>query len=34
MAISVVNIDTPASDSVIEEIKELPNILDVKVISI
>ncbi len=34
MAISVVNIDVPAPDSVIEEIKELPNILDVKVIAL
>lgn len=32
MAISVVNIDTPAPQSVIQEIRELPNILDVKVI--
>ncbi|MEW6115899.1 MAG: phosphoglycerate dehydrogenase [Nitrospirota bacterium] len=34
MAISVVNIDSPASDKVLEEIKNLPNILDVKVINL
>ena len=32
MAISVVNIDVPAPEGVIQEIRELPNILDVKVI--
>ena len=34
MAISVVNIDSPVNDKVLEEIKKLPNILDVKVIAI
>jgi D-3-phosphoglycerate dehydrogenase len=34
MAISVVNIDAPASEKVLEEIKNLPNILDVKVINL
>lgn len=33
MAISVVNIDSPVTDKVLEEIRKLPNILDVKVIS-
>ena len=33
MAISVVNIDSPATDKVLEEIRKLPNILDLKVIS-
>ncbi len=33
MAISVVNIDSPVDDKVLGEIKALPNILDVKVIS-
>lgn len=32
MAISVVNIDTPVDETILEEIKQLPNILDVKVI--
>ncbi len=30
LAISVVNVDTPVDDRIIEELKELPNILDVK----
>jgi D-3-phosphoglycerate dehydrogenase len=34
MAISVVNIDSPASEKLIEEIRKLPNILDVKVINL
>ncbi len=33
-AISVVNIDSPLSDKLLEEIKKLPNILDVKVINL
>lgn len=33
-AISVVNIDSPVSEKILEEIKSLPNILDVKVISL
>ena len=33
MAISVVNIDSPVSDKILDEIKKLPNILGVKVIS-
>ena len=33
MAISVVNIDSPVNDKVLEEIRKLPNILDLKVIS-
>ncbi|MBI3592785.1 MAG: phosphoglycerate dehydrogenase [Nitrospirae bacterium] len=33
-AISVVNIDSPVSEKVLEEIKKLPNILDVKVINL
>jgi D-3-phosphoglycerate dehydrogenase len=33
-AISVVNIDSPASEKLLKEIKKLPNILDVKVINL
>ena len=33
MAISVVNIDSPVNDKVLDEIRKLPNILDLKVIS-
>jgi len=33
-AISVVNIDSPVSEKILEEIKNLPNILDVKVINL
>ena len=33
MAISVVNIDSPVNDMVLGEIRKLPNILDLKVIS-
>ncbi|MDI6801684.1 MAG: phosphoglycerate dehydrogenase [Thermodesulfovibrionales bacterium] len=33
-AISVVNIDSPVSEKLLEEIKNLPNILDVKVINL
>ncbi len=32
LAISVVNIDSPVDDKVLEELKQLPNILDVKVL--
>ncbi len=34
MAISVVNIDSPVSDKLLQEIRRLPNILDVKVINL
>ncbi|MBF0329082.1 MAG: phosphoglycerate dehydrogenase [Nitrospirae bacterium] len=34
MAISVVNIDSPVTEKVLEEIKALPNILDIKVINL
>ncbi|TAN41276.1 MAG: phosphoglycerate dehydrogenase [Nitrospirae bacterium] len=34
MAISVVNIDSPVTDKVLDEIKALPNILDIKVINL
>ncbi|MBZ0155370.1 MAG: phosphoglycerate dehydrogenase [Alphaproteobacteria bacterium] len=34
MAISVVNIDSPVSDTVLDEIRKLPNILEVKVINL
>lgn len=33
-AISVVNIDSPVTDKILSEIKQLPNILDVKVINL
>ena len=33
-AVSVVNVDSPISDSILAEIRKLPNILDVKVINI
>ncbi len=33
-AISVVNIDTPASEEILEQVRKLPNVLDVKVISL
>jgi len=32
LAISVVNIDSPVDDRIIEELKQLPNILDVKIL--
>jgi D-3-phosphoglycerate dehydrogenase len=34
LAISVVNIDSPASEDILNEIRRLPNILDVKVINL
>jgi D-3-phosphoglycerate dehydrogenase len=34
LAISVVNIDSPVDDAIVAEIKDLPNILDVKVLNI
>lgn len=34
LAISVVNIDSPVTEQIVEELKKLPNILDVKVLEI